>query len=464
MNGPSWRRAASGLASVPHAGEIAGPASIRGALGRSPGRSGSGIDPRGRGSGAPARARRPADLCSTSARSRTCEHGWSEIAEHPLPALVAAGALCSISTDDPAFFDTDLSKDYAAACQPGLEPHGLGGRGRKRKKLMMSRCGAAAGDRRSLRLVPSPPPGSRYPRELDGQRSCSGAAKSRQALRPVGGRNGCPASPERSSRRCLPLLRRQAKGVRPFPPSSSRGVFVFGVGSGSGIGDLAARQLEPFGSGGGTTTSSGVKKALKTNADAPERSECLERPGHRLPDRREADRGEHGVRARPDASPERRRRPPTGCRLLRNGRELTKDAEGRNDPGPGAALRRNRSPGFYVQPDRPAPRQLTRCASSCRRRRTPRWRNPDSASQKAGRPSNQTPKLHPTAGNPRYLYAQLAEIAGDFGGGGGGLQEGFHVYARAKRGAPRRASGAPRYWLATLARAPPDRGLDRGSG
>jgi aminodeoxyfutalosine deaminase len=38
---------------------------------------------------------------------------------------VAAGALCSISTDDPAFFDTDLSKDYAAACSFGLEARGF---------------------------------------------------------------------------------------------------------------------------------------------------------------------------------------------------------------------------------------------------------------------------------------------------------------------------------------------------
>jgi aminodeoxyfutalosine deaminase len=42
--------------------------------------------------------------------------------EHPLPRLVAAGALCSISTDDPAMFDTDLSRDYEAACSLGLSP------------------------------------------------------------------------------------------------------------------------------------------------------------------------------------------------------------------------------------------------------------------------------------------------------------------------------------------------------
>ena len=42
--------------------------------------------------------------------------------EHPLPRLAAAGALCSISTDDPAMFGTDLSADYGAAARLGLSP------------------------------------------------------------------------------------------------------------------------------------------------------------------------------------------------------------------------------------------------------------------------------------------------------------------------------------------------------
>ena len=42
--------------------------------------------------------------------------------EHPLPQLVAAGARCSISTDDPEMFDTDLTREYEAATSLGLSP------------------------------------------------------------------------------------------------------------------------------------------------------------------------------------------------------------------------------------------------------------------------------------------------------------------------------------------------------
>jgi aminodeoxyfutalosine deaminase len=42
------------------------------------------------------------------------------LAEHPLPQLVAAGVKCSISTDDPEMFDTDLTRDYEAATSLGI--------------------------------------------------------------------------------------------------------------------------------------------------------------------------------------------------------------------------------------------------------------------------------------------------------------------------------------------------------
>ena len=46
----------------------------------------------------------------------------ASLEEHPLPALVAAGVRCSISTDDPAMFGTDLTRDCDAAASLGVAP------------------------------------------------------------------------------------------------------------------------------------------------------------------------------------------------------------------------------------------------------------------------------------------------------------------------------------------------------
>jgi aminodeoxyfutalosine deaminase len=49
----------------------------------------------------------------------------ASLEEHPLPRLVEAGVLCTVSTDDPAMFDTDLTREYEAAESLGLDPRAL---------------------------------------------------------------------------------------------------------------------------------------------------------------------------------------------------------------------------------------------------------------------------------------------------------------------------------------------------
>ena len=44
------------------------------------------------------------------------------LAEHPLPALLAAGVSCTINTDDPAMFGSDLGMEHATALRLGASP------------------------------------------------------------------------------------------------------------------------------------------------------------------------------------------------------------------------------------------------------------------------------------------------------------------------------------------------------
>jgi len=120
---PAFELARSeGLASVPHAGEHAGPGSIRGALDALGARR---IRHGIRAIDDPelvqelAEKRVVLDVCPISnVRTRAVP----SLSRHPLPGLVAAGVVCSLSTDDPAMFGTDLSTEYAAARELGLEP------------------------------------------------------------------------------------------------------------------------------------------------------------------------------------------------------------------------------------------------------------------------------------------------------------------------------------------------------
>ena len=113
---------AGGLASVPHAGESVGAESVRGALEtlgadrirhgvRAVEDSGLVAELAGRGT--------VLDVCPISNLRLGVVRS---LEEHPLPQLVAAGIRCSISTDDPAIFDTDLTRDYEAAASLGVSP------------------------------------------------------------------------------------------------------------------------------------------------------------------------------------------------------------------------------------------------------------------------------------------------------------------------------------------------------
>ena len=111
-----------GLASVPHAGETVGAESVRGALEtlhadrirhgvRAIEDGGLVNELAGRGT--------VLDVCPISNLRLGVVRS---LEEHPLPQLVAAGIRCSISTDDPAIFDTDLTRDYEAAASLGVSP------------------------------------------------------------------------------------------------------------------------------------------------------------------------------------------------------------------------------------------------------------------------------------------------------------------------------------------------------
>lgn len=108
-----------GLALVPHAGESAGPDSIREVLSFDPARIRHGI----RAVEDPGLLAEIADrglvldVCPTSnLRTRVVR----ALAEHPLPRLRAAGVPCTINTDDPAMFGTDLGREYELAGSLGV--------------------------------------------------------------------------------------------------------------------------------------------------------------------------------------------------------------------------------------------------------------------------------------------------------------------------------------------------------
>ena len=116
---------AAGLRSVPHAGESTGPQTIWDALRH--------LDAERIGHGISAAADETLmaylrdhdialEVCPTS---NVCTRSVPSLAEHPLPALVAAGVPVTINSDDPPMFATTLNQEYAVAA----ELHGVGERG-----------------------------------------------------------------------------------------------------------------------------------------------------------------------------------------------------------------------------------------------------------------------------------------------------------------------------------------------
>lgn len=106
------RARAVGLASVPHAGEADGPASVRAAL------DVLGADRIGHGVRAvedPDLLERlveeqiPLEVCPSS---NVCTGVFATLADHSLPALLDAGAFVTINTDDPPMFSTTLNDEY----------------------------------------------------------------------------------------------------------------------------------------------------------------------------------------------------------------------------------------------------------------------------------------------------------------------------------------------------------------
>jgi adenosine deaminase len=118
---------AAGLHSVPHAGEMSGPATITEALdGLHAERIGHGIscmdDP-----ALVARLREsqiPLEVCPTS---NACTRQVPGLAAHPLPRMLEEGLFVTLNSDDPPMFGTTLTEEYRRASVLGLSRAQLAG-------------------------------------------------------------------------------------------------------------------------------------------------------------------------------------------------------------------------------------------------------------------------------------------------------------------------------------------------
>ena len=114
-----------GLGSVPHAGETAGPASVRGAL------EALGADRIRHGVRAVEDESLLAELadrgivCDVCVLSNVCLSVVEQVSDHPLPQMLEAGVLCTVNTDDPTFFSCELEDEHRAALSLGASPQAL---------------------------------------------------------------------------------------------------------------------------------------------------------------------------------------------------------------------------------------------------------------------------------------------------------------------------------------------------
>jgi aminodeoxyfutalosine deaminase len=114
-----------GLLAAPHAGETAGPESVRGALD---------VLHADRVRHGVRAADDPTLLAELAARGVVCDvtptsnvltGAVRSLKEHPLPRMLAAGVRCSISSDDPVLMGTDLSRECAVAADLGHTPRAM---------------------------------------------------------------------------------------------------------------------------------------------------------------------------------------------------------------------------------------------------------------------------------------------------------------------------------------------------
>ncbi|GAB2771544.1 adenosine deaminase [Streptomyces daliensis] len=120
------RAIASGLRSVPHAGETTGPETVWDAL------TSLRAERIGHGTSAVqdrrllehlAERRVPLEVCPTS---NIATRAVADLEEHPVKEMVKAGVLVTINSDDPPMFGTDLNTEYAIAARLlSLDPTGV---------------------------------------------------------------------------------------------------------------------------------------------------------------------------------------------------------------------------------------------------------------------------------------------------------------------------------------------------